>query len=442
MDPARNLSWIDQRQQWSRWLCASSKSTPGISSLKESSNPDVKIAKGEGGLFRRVSKFLRERKDDTPSTTAKAETCSWHESTENLTFAVLGHVLHSRDDESPIQISDAKDVQSSEASGRTFSTTLPGNMFVLQNLNASSDLPRQAIQLRLTPSPWTSFGLDGARAFPEIEMRVEFNPFTQKPFVQKLEAVVDERVSDIMLPQERADLRLVYRSTLAFAAVETDSKLAEFMEKANLRVKGGGAPGAPSSRGRLGAPRSLQMQIPRRIIREDSKVAKELSAGNKPQDVEMEYLYAGLDYREHLDYEFGEHHVRYTIIEGGISGGRRGELLLYKTPRSEAPDNGTESDSPKHEQEVVKLFEKAYGLVKTLDPRNVRVIAQDKNSPLEPYAAPSPEAAISSEDALPSDTVRTSDPASPSKPALRSNTSPPSDTTHSFHTSASGEATS
>lgn len=327
----------------------------------------------------RITNFLRLQEHAVSEAKNKDDTSFWHEQVQHQTYAVLGHVLHHSHVSTSVQITNLREhVQTSTSSERTFSTNIPGILRVLKSLTPLFNTPRQAIRLRLTPSPWTSFSLDGAAAFPPIEFRIEFDPYTDKPFVHTLEAVVQKRVSDVMLPEEMSDIRLVNKSTLAYTAIQSDPKLADFMANANLKVKGGPDPdGASRRRGRLGAPPTLKMRIPRRIIRPDSQVAQKLSGDNGSDDVEMEYLYAGLDFREHLNYAFDDYVLRYTMIEGGITGGRRSELVLHKAPTFNISSNGTESQIVDVDPEVFGLFREAYGLVQRLDRKGSRRVFAD-----------------------------------------------------------------
>jgi hypothetical protein len=75
---------------------------------------------------------------------------------------------------------------------RAFTNALLPLLKSLQPLFSES---RQAIQANDTLS-LDFFGLDGAAAFPQIEMQIVFDE-TQMPFMRTLKAVVDERVSTL-----------------------------------------------------------------------------------------------------------------------------------------------------------------------------------------------------------------------------------------------------
>ena len=329
-------------------------------------------------LLNRIHHFLQHEEHAVSEATIRDDNSSWQEQVQSQTYAVLGHVLHRSHVSTPVQTSNVKEhIQTSKPSERTFSSNMPGIQRVLKSLTPLSSTPRQAIRLRLTPSPWTSFGLDGAGAFPPIDMRVKFDPYTDMPFLHTLEAVVEKRVSDVMLPEEMIDLRFINRTTLAYTALQTDSRLVEFMAKANLQVKRDTdihpASKPTKRRGRLAAPPTLKMRIPRRIIRPDSQVAQSLRNEKRSDDVEMEYLYAGLEFREHVNYALDDYVLRYTMIEGGITGGRRGELVLHKAPSAfDISGDDTQSQDAEVDSEIAGLFGKAYDLVQRLDRRGSR----------------------------------------------------------------------
>ncbi|KAI9870523.1 MAG: hypothetical protein M1830_004133, partial [Pleopsidium flavum] len=355
MNPIEGLSWMDQRQQWSRWRCASSKLTVENSSVAKKANIGFEMNTEGKALLDQVGGFLRRGMVDMTKATARSDIPTWLEHTQHRTDAVIGHVLHSTADGIPIQA--LEDVQNNKSTGRTFATNAPGVLPVLNALPPIFNEPKQAIHLRMTPSPWTSFGLGGAAAFPQIEMRIVFDAETQMPSLRMLNAVTDERVSDLMLPQNMADLRFISRTSLGYAAAQVDSNVTAYLANASLKVTG---------KGRLGAPPTLQMRIPSRILRKGSQVAKAFSEGG--EDVEMEYLFAGLDFREYIQYDLADHIMTYTKIEGGITGGRRSELLLHKTPSKEISDN-TNDDSTGFDQDFAQLFQLAYKVVSVLDNR-------------------------------------------------------------------------
>jgi len=332
-------------------------------------------------FMHRIINFLRHEEHTVSEADIKDDTSLWQPHVQHQTYTVLGHVLHRSHESTPVHISNVREhVQTSTLSERTFSTNIPGILRILKTLTPLFSTPRQAICLRLTPSPWTSFGLDGAGAFPPLELRVEFDPFTDMPFVHTLEAVVEKRVFDVMLPEEITDLRFIKKTTLAYSAVQTDPGLANFMANAKLKVKGGpNGDKSPIRRGRLAAPSTLKMRIPRRIIRLDSQVAKDFSADSASNDVEMEYIYAGLDFREHLSYALDDYVLRYTMIEGGITGGRRGELVLHRaSPTVGLSSDDTPAADAKLDPEIVGLFRKAYGLVQRLDRNGSRRILAER----------------------------------------------------------------
>ncbi len=243
----------------------------------------------------------------------------------------------------------------------------------------------------MTPSPWTSLGLYWARAFPELDLRVEFDRAENKPFLQSLEAIVDERKVDVAFPEEPSDLRLVSRSTLEYAAIQTDSQLNDFIANASLRIKDKDGRGM-ARRGRLNAPPTFKIRIPGRLVRRDPRMA---SLPSTSADlIEMEYLFAGLDFREQLQFPLGNYNtLEYTMIEGGVSGGRRGELVLRRAPPAgtgvspsssqdgKPPSDDKQSSEGKSEAEdgldpeLVELVERAYIVARTLDHRGSRKTA-------------------------------------------------------------------
>ncbi len=333
-------------------------------------------------LLTRANNCMRIPNVDNEVARLSSGTAIWEQEAKAERYAVLGQILHASPDEAALLPSDAIELKDSKNRRRIFNSNINGALLLLKLLKAAEATPKQAIHIRMIPSPWTSLGVYGTTAFPRLDLRVEFDPQTNAPFLQSLKATVDERHVDIMLPEEPSDVRLVSRMTFQHAGIETDARLTDFLANASLRIKNKDGTRV-ARRGRLNTPPTLTMRIPARMIPADvrAKAAPDALA----EETEMEYLFAGLDFRETLQYNLAKYRkLEYTVIGGGASGGRRAELVLRKAPPEGADaslglredeirsTDGTTGTDEVLDPEVVELLETAYAVAGTLDHRGSR----------------------------------------------------------------------
>ncbi|KAI9703655.1 MAG: hypothetical protein M1836_007425 [Candelina mexicana] len=258
----------------------------------------------------------------SPSTT----NCStWNEGTRQVCSALLGQILHEAQGDASARPVNAEGVL--KLRDRTMSTSISGALLVLKYL----PLRRlsESLYLRLLPSPWTSLGIGGMEAFPEIEIRVALRGADKRCFLQRVSAILDQEVSDVMLPEKRADLRFRKDVFLDLMNNREDKAIAGFLAGSHLDTLG---------TGQLRAPANLKLHIPRWIVRDNGiKFSNTITTKNGIEEVEMEYLFSGLEYRHSVVMDWEKHRLEYNTIEAGKIGGRRTELRLINQPLKASP---------------------------------------------------------------------------------------------------------
>lgn len=177
-------------------------------------------------------------------------------------------------------------------------------------------------------------------------MHFSVEPETKRVRLQKIEAVVSQVNSDIMLPEHKVDIRFQQetRSKLSKRQGSYPPSIAEFLR--NLKLPGMGA----------------KSQIPPRLV---IPIASHLCSGigkvtNPYQLVNVEYMYAGLESRHTMTLDYDGWLCHYTSVEAGRAGGQRGELKLQPIRT-----NSEESiDQRRTEQDFVKA---AFGIADSMD---------------------------------------------------------------------------
>ncbi|KAI9720825.1 MAG: hypothetical protein M1812_002664 [Candelaria pacifica] len=377
-----DLSWKDREKSWSRWTfpltAESNEGRNGERPVQSRSSPIVPSSRVRNRVHEDLFGELQENTSvlglrlnqeecnelqavSTPGTEnslAVSKTVNWTHSSKGarqVCSVLLGQVLHEAQDATSPQRIDARELM--ELQNRTMSTSISGALVVLKSLPFRR--LHESLYLRLLPSPWTPLGVDAMKAFPEIELRVSLRGDKKEPFLQRVSALLDQRVSDVMLPEKRADLRFRREVTSELLDAREDKVIAAFLRDSHLDTLG---------RGRLRTPASLNLHVPRRMIKtKDMKLSNTDTIKESIEEVEVEYLFSGLDYRHSVTMDWEGDRLDYTTIEAGKIGGRRTELrLTHNLSTITLPPNSL-SDAPSNPPtDLTEFMAKAYRLVNNL----------------------------------------------------------------------------
>ncbi|KAH0556770.1 hypothetical protein GP486_005442 [Trichoglossum hirsutum] len=246
----------------------------------------------------------------------------------------LGQVLHNTDGLSPVQV---KKSLAKDTDHRSFSTGLPGLPNLLRIMKPLETASRQCLAMRLVPSPWMPSGLEGITMFPRVEIFVQINEDTNEPQLPVVQAVVEENIADLMLPNRLADLRFTKRTSVTLLKPLLDEKIRDFVSSGELRADGIQPPGVPAG---------IELQIPKRLILGDCTSDLELIKDSEEECALVQYILSGLDVRQSVRFDYGGWEVAYSDVNSGKVRGRRVELLMEmarSTP--ETGDSNSESSS-------------------------------------------------------------------------------------------------
>jgi len=175
-----------------------------------------------------------------------------------------------------------------------------------------STKPVTSLRMRFIPSPWNSTGPTALKAYPPIEMRFSMDEQTKNLELKDVLAITESAVSDVMLPERAVDLRFRQRTTARLSTLHNHqlSQIEEFLNASQLNVENG----------RLMTPPSLVLPIAKHLVSPKSMPDADT--------LDVEYLYAGLEYCNTFTTIFQGWKLLYTSIEGGKADGRRSELSL------------------------------------------------------------------------------------------------------------------
>lgn len=309
------LGWRDRLRQWMRWTVpvekeAAPKSQPvhqeeTIQQLNIEQAPDKDLEPHP------------PTRNTTPDDARVSNTSQyWNSRYSSEHSSVIGSVLHSTPNSSSPHnpLSDLRAIHS-------FSTLVPNLSRVLSTAEIiTKDAPLSYLTLRFLPNPFSttqdlissSQRTGGLSAFPPLELRFSVDPETQEIKLKEIEAVVGDEKTDVMLPDNGVDIRFREKRTSRIQR-QYLKDIVEFVNKSNLNLGGG----------ILETPPKLKL----------SQRWGEWSGG---APLEVEYLFAGLDVRNTLVFNYEGWRLLYTSIEAGKAGGRRGELKLRAIFNGEA----------------------------------------------------------------------------------------------------------
>lgn len=171
--------------------------------------------------------------------------------------------------------------------------------------------------LKFAPSPW--FNRDTFELFPPLEMTLMVDAFSGEAQTPKLVAVHSESVADILMPSRNCDLRFLRRVNvplnLGISGLElasggvTEEEMARFMNESNLN---------PAGDEKLCASPRIKVSIPPFMMKRSPSSPTE----------EIDYIFTGMEFRRELKFDWEGFCMHHTVVEGGISGGRKTEVKL------------------------------------------------------------------------------------------------------------------
>ncbi|CAD6445663.1 91f558a1-26b0-4797-8be9-77ac822c113d [Sclerotinia trifoliorum] len=344
---SRELSWHEKLRTWSRWTSATPKSTED-NHLPENDQytfpfPTVGVklsGKLQPDPDPQGAEFLWSH-EYSPTTSIKAGTIL-----HNITSHRIGKYIDDDTKPSRGQPTISSDTTLSmnslkaeidSGSLRIFSPQAPNLSGLFQSDHIEKGVSEQAVQeivMQFKPNPWAlcpngePLGPSAFDDLPPLEMSFSLNRESYEVKFRELHAIVSTEIADLMLPEFKADLQFErkIRSRMLFensnpghGLDELNSAAAavtDFIKNSQLDL---------TSDQQLETPPKLVLPLPRHLCTEKSWNRM----GGKPQlGVNVEYLFAKLEYRKTAPYNFENHEIRCTSVEAGKAGGSHLELSL------------------------------------------------------------------------------------------------------------------
>ncbi|SLM35597.1 Zinc finger, C2H2 [Lasallia pustulata] len=237
----------------------------------------------------------------------------------------------------------------------TLMTDISNLVSLLSSPKLTFDKRTSEIVVRLSPSLQPTLETLDKMALPSLELWIRIDENTKTIHLWKSRLVVAERESDLLLPDKGVDIRFAAQSYLE-SANQLDPSIFDFVQNSNLNIWG---------TSRIQTPANLKLSVPRRALRADSTAAG-LPALDNNGEIPVEYVFAGLDHRSQLRFQYEDVEMTCTTIEAGQTGGRRTEVRLL-TPAYELPKQS--DGSPPQSAAFPALFNSAFELLTIISPK-------------------------------------------------------------------------
>ncbi|KAF1360913.1 hypothetical protein EJ07DRAFT_74866, partial [Lizonia empirigonia] len=272
------------------------------------------------GLVNRVVSFMRPPADGnftgSESTPRNRQTGYWALEPEYKVSADFGQALFPLEHSDPDKVVEA----AANSSRAPFHPAIPG----LGSLLASSEFQNlsrtesPALLYDFIPSPnqkvlGTETGItEIGPTFPKLHVQVRTGRDGNRPTIHKLSIGFHERVHDVLLPDQAADIRFHRYGRLRFSSKSHhDKNVEEWSEAVRQNIESGG---------RLSAP-SLTLDIPKWTIPGFPSDA----TGMLP----IKYLFSGIQFRQSVTGRLLDTQISYSTVQSGKLGARGGVLSAY-----------------------------------------------------------------------------------------------------------------
>ena len=352
IDVGSTLPWAERATQWTRWRCGLNRKP--IVEKEMQAYPD-----GEQDIKTSIAHCLFDQSQHQPITAQSPQPSEyWQTHQTHVLTATIGPIaypnptydslktVHSNArQERRAQLAFRKDIESR----RVMVSEFPG---ILETLEVFSQQPIITQELHVRLSPIASSESPFTQRLPDIEICIEIDKSIRRPRLISAQLIVQERVSDLLLPDQAYDVRFHDRSHFAAPYMRFDDRITQFVEASNFDVWG---------TDRLRTPSRLNISIPKTALRAPIKTTSANVESNSGGFVEAEYTFVYLEHRSSMHLEYRGIPTRYTTVEGGQSRGRRSEcsLLMPVYPRLK----GGDGHKPTRAENFARFFDKVLDTV-------------------------------------------------------------------------------
>lgn len=325
------LNWRQKMRSWTRFAAPIPKESPSSGAAKAS----TKNALIEPELSALPSTQASTTAAPTPADEVE-EKGSWSRRYFTDTSALMGAVLHSNPDN--VLIGPESTPMNTHGLLHAFSTKVPNLSQVLSKGDVlHKGRKTNRLILRFQPDPFvltpkqikrpkypSSFkevpiGTNALSAFPSIEMTFDIDE-DKNTTLKAVYAVVHEKKTDVMVPDNAVDIRFQQRTTSRLQKRHL-APIKKFLGKSQLSLAVKGR--------KLDTPPSIILPISSHLCRDEGfKLFGKEPSEKVPEEKEIQYLFAGLELHSTIAFTWKSFQVYYTSIEAGKAGGRRAELKI------------------------------------------------------------------------------------------------------------------
>lgn len=318
----------------------------------------------------------------------------WQSIPKRETSAIIGHILHPHAKVRQPQEVARSSIFDRDGPKSTFCKILPGLPQVVPHFDRpasnNANFSSNDLVVRLIPDPWSQSKSTPSESElrPEIRMQFRVDPDKQnKATFQGMFAILTQNNADVMLPHQTVDVRFTTSEVLWASKQQAleDQEIAAFVKLVEENVANSGV---------LRAPARLKLRIPEWTVKtavvtgSRSKSATQKTTGTpKDEEMEVEYLFAELEHRQSVQFEFEQHPLSYAAVEAGKMGGHHCELRLWMPdhlPSCESDQTRTEGTISKHTEEaLIEAARALAGLVNEAALGRLPLLAQPRLT-LEP----------------------------------------------------------
>ena len=353
------LPWMERGRRSTRWskVMNVKKDRPphGAPNVKAFSD----LVKHENDTMSSISQFLIRHNTNIPIQESQADS-HWDSLERHSIVATIGQVVFPDTRKQSHAIQPRYKVyrqigQSIRDFGKSFRLSMnsphifipsPFNLMTVLHMNKSQN-PRQTheLRIRLRPAAESYHMVKGSlsrtsksyqtvkESCPDIDLFIDIDWDKKRTKLKDARLISDDRISDLMLPEEAVDVRLEAHSYLTFSKNNIDPNILSFIDSSNLDMWG---------TDRLRTPSRIQLSVPKYVIGPRSSSGQLADGG---ESVKVEYTFLSLEQRSSLHLEYESYPLIYTTIEAGRSGGRRDELCLHM-PTTETTSKHVKGPKP------------------------------------------------------------------------------------------------
>jgi hypothetical protein len=344
-----SLPWSDRHQNWGRWKLITQRPFPSTQKPKfviDSFNV-LRNVNGSRGSTETVFNALSELGGPTPTseTTEHGLKSTYEATIGNLLYCIPTDDYALRVENPELEVPEF--IRKFHDTPRILSNSFPGIHAFTQDpikradftipapplQNASS---KEYFQLRFLPTPWAN--PDNFETYPPVRLTVKIDPTTGEPLDPEFSALGLQCNADVLLPRLPCDIRFTRRDEATLPIAE-DAEAAgitkEEWEKylANSQLN-------PTKNSKLRSASEIKLNIPNWLVNGPAKPAIEDAEASETfeasaEATSVEYTFAGMEFRREVTLEDNGYSLSRTVIEGGVSGGRKTEIKMTYNPGAE-----------------------------------------------------------------------------------------------------------